>query len=103
MAIAETTAADQEIADRDRRAATEAMTVVNTAPAMFAVYTATEVYRVDLKIGGCTCPDSQYRRDEIEYCKHERRVLMALGEREIPTGVAVDYVLAQRPAVEADA
>lgn len=88
---------------RDVRAATEYMYVVPFGPAMYEVYSeAGEAYRVDLRLGGCTCPDAQYRGEDVT-CKHERRVLMALGEREIPDCVGredVDRLLAERPAVD---
>lgn len=85
--------------DRDRRAAEEAMTVVGFGPAMFEVYTASEVYRVDVRDGRCTCDDYRYREPE-KGCKHIRRVHFAIGARHVPAGVDVDHVLATRPAVQ---
>jgi len=99
-------AGDGDVDDRVVRAATEYLYVIPFGPAMYEVYSEDgERYRVDLKIGGCTCPDSQYRRDAAGNCKHELRVLMALGEREIPDSVTVeevDRMLAERPAVKQD-
>jgi hypothetical protein len=98
MATADTTSATASVDDRDRRALKEAMTVVGFGPAMFEVYTAgSNVYRVDLRDGRCTCDDHRYRG---ETCKHIRRVLYAVGGRDSRLGVDVDPVLAKRPAVE---
>jgi len=98
MAIA-TTAGETEVDDRDRRAASEAMTVVGFGPAMFEVYTAGDCYRVDVRDGRCTCDDYRYREPE-KGCKHIRRVHFAVGARDVPAGVDVDPVLADRPAVQ---
>ncbi|WP_135852595.1 hypothetical protein [Halorussus salinus] len=83
---------------RDRRAAEEAMTVTPFGPAMFEVYTTDSVYRVDIRDGRCTCDDYRHREPDGG-CKHIRRVLFAIGARDIPAGVDVDYVLRTRPAV----
>jgi hypothetical protein len=99
--VATDSAADG-VADRDRRAASEAMTVVAYAPAMFEVYTAGDVYRVDLRDTRCTCDDHRYR-EPTDGCKHYRRVLMAIGARDIPRGVDVDHVLATHPTVHVEA
>jgi hypothetical protein len=93
---------DNEVDDRDVRAATEYLYVLPFGPAMYEVYSEDgEQYRVDLRIGGCTCSDWRFREPD-EGCKHVRRVLMALGERDLPESVApgeVDRMLAERPAV----
>ncbi len=98
MAIA-TPDIETEVDDRDRRAASEAMTVVGFGPLLFEVYTTDAVYRVDLKDDRCLCDDHRYRGVT---CKHSRRVEMALGLRDIPSGVDIDYVLANRAAVNED-
>jgi hypothetical protein len=98
MAATETPVSETDVDDRDRRAASEAMTVVGFGPAMFEVFTAGSCYRVDLRDTRCTCDDWKYREPE-NGCKHIRRTLMAIGGRDIPRGVDVDPVLAQRPAV----
>jgi hypothetical protein len=102
MAATETSVmSDSGVDDRDRRAASEAMTVVGVGPAMFEVYTASDRYRVDVRDSRCTCDDYRYREPD-EGCKHIRRVHMAVGARDIPAGVAVDYVLAQRTAANVE-
>lgn len=96
-------AGEGESDDRDVRAATEYLYVLPYGPMMYECYSEDgEAYRVDLKLGGCTCSDWRFREPD-EGCKHARRVLMALGERDIPATVAVDEVdrmLAERPAVK---
>jgi len=77
--------------DVDIRAATEAMVVVQEAPALYDVYSGTtQTYTVDLLEPACECPAFRYHDGE---CKHIRRVQMATGQREIPTGVRIDPTL----------
>lgn len=84
----------QDVDDRDLRAATEAMVCVPVAPGMFEVYSGTKAnYVVDVLEGACECDDARFRGGE---CKHQRRVEMAIGEREIPEGVRIDPTLATR-------
>lgn len=95
------TADHESIDERTRRAATEAMVVVNEAACLFTVYSGeTGEYRVDLRFGTCECADARYRERE---CKHQKRVLMAIGEDEIPEGVDVDPVLRNRREDAGDA
>jgi hypothetical protein len=44
-------------------------------------------YTVDARVGRCTCPDAQYNLGPEERCKHERRVLYAVGDRPAPVDV----------------
>ncbi|KDE58532.1 hypothetical protein EL22_04120 [Halostagnicola sp. A56] len=83
-----------DVDERDRRAASEAMVVVPNGPGLYKVHSGEKsIYTVDLVGGACECADSRYR-DSI--CKHTRRVEMAIGEREIPAGVRVDPTLRLR-------
>lgn len=69
-----------DVDSRTVRAATEYMTVVEEARALFEVTTESgSVYTVDLREPACTCPDFQYR-DEVTACKHQRRVRLAVGQ-----------------------
>ncbi|MCF2165413.1 hypothetical protein [Halobacterium salinarum] len=56
------------------------------------IYTAVSgsgsTYTVDVAVGRCTCPDSEYR-DPDNGCKHVRRARFALGLREIPDDPAI--------------
>ena len=99
---ASTTAEEITTLDRrDRRALTEAMTVL--PPALdaglesheFRVVTPTGNYRVDVAAEACDCPDSLHRGAR---CKHLRRVDFARGVSSIPEWVnreAVDDELGQ--------
>lgn len=77
-----------ELAERDVRALTEYMTVledqgrVRGADDLFLVVSQSgREYLVDTREGSCECPDSLY--SDIE-CKHRRRVAFARG-KEIPS------------------
>ena len=71
-----------DIEPRTLRAATEIMTVIEEADALFSVTTESgSEYTVDLREPACTCPDFQYR-DEVE-CKHIRRVRIEVGQVDI--------------------
>ncbi|AHF99431.1 hypothetical protein HALLA_12215 [Halostagnicola larsenii XH-48] len=84
----------QDVDERDRRAASEAMVVVPNGPGLYEVHSGeTNTYVVDIVGGACECADSRYRD---AHCKHARRVEMAIGEREIPAGVRVDPTLRLR-------
>lgn len=67
---------------RTLRAATDHMSVIEEARALFQVITASGDYRVDLAEPACTCPDFQYR-DEVRECKHLRRVRLEVGQVDI--------------------
>lgn len=73
-----------QIDDRDERALTEYLTVVEKAPGLFRVFSESgDEYIVDGRDDACTCPDFEYR---AERCKHMRRVAFERGAREIPSG-----------------
>lgn len=83
--------------DRDVRALTECMTVLQEAPGLYTVIgenhgeedrDASE-YTVDLNDWRCSCPDSTYRQ---VHCKHIRRCEFATGARPIPPEVDRDDV-----------
>lgn len=72
-----------DIEPRTIRAATEIMTVVEEADALFSVTTQSgSEYTVDLREPACTCPDYEYR-DDIQECKHIRRVRIEVGQVDI--------------------
>jgi predicted nucleic acid-binding Zn finger protein len=72
-----------DIEPRTIRAATEIMTVIEEADALFLVVTESgSEYRVDLCEPACTCPDFEYR-DDIQECKHIRRVRIEVGQVDI--------------------
>jgi len=86
---------------RDRRALTEAMTVLPAAldatleAHEFRVVTPSGDYRVDVGAEACDCPDALHRGAR---CKHLRRVDFARGVEAIPEWVnreAVDDELGQ--------
>lgn len=75
MALSET-----GIDPRTLRAATEYMTVIEVAHALFEVTTQSgSTYMVDLKEPACECPDFSHR-EEVTECKHIRRVRMEVGQ-----------------------
>jgi len=72
-----------DVEPRTIRAATEYMTVIEDAPAMFSVTTQSgSEYTVDLREPACTCPDYDYR-DDVEECKHIRRVRLEVGQIDV--------------------
>lgn len=72
--------AEADIDPRTLRAATEYMTVVEEARALFEVTTQSgSAYTVDLKEPACTCPDFHHR-EHVTECKHIRRVRMEVGQ-----------------------
>lgn len=69
-----------DVEPRTIRAATEHMTVIEEADALFEVTTQSgRAYMVDLREPACECPDFNYR-DEVSECKHIRRVRMEVGQ-----------------------
>ena len=71
-----------DIEPRTLRAATEIMTVIEEADALFSVTTESgSEYTVDLREPACTCPDFEYR-DEVE-CKVIRCVRIEVGQVDI--------------------
>lgn len=72
--------------DRDRRALTEAMTVLPEGGDIYTVVGqhGNGEYRVDGREKRCTCADHTYRQIQ---CKHIRRVDFATGERPVPRWV----------------
>lgn len=72
-----------DIEPRTIRAATEIMTVIEEADALFLVVTESgSEYTVDLREPACSCPDFEYR-DDIQECKHIRRVRIEVGQIDI--------------------
>jgi|GEM_PF-2015182 len=77
----------EQLDDRDVRALTEYMTTLSLGGQIFSVTTESgSEYRVDGRDKVCDCPDFTYR-DDVDRCKHIRRVEFATGEREIPSWV----------------
>jgi predicted nucleic acid-binding Zn finger protein len=69
-----------DIEPRTIRAATEHMTVIEEADALFSVTTQSgSEYTVDLREPACTCPDFQHRSG-VQECKHIRRVRIKVGQ-----------------------
>ncbi|WP_312909963.1 SWIM zinc finger family protein [Natronosalvus caseinilyticus] len=72
-----------EVDARTLRAAREHMTVFEEGDALFEVTTQSgSAYTVDLREPVCSCPDFQYRED-VEECKHVRRVRIEVGQVDI--------------------
>lgn len=68
---------------RTLRAASEHMTVIEEADALFEVTSQSgRAYMVDLREPVCECPDFVYRDGETE-CKHIRRVRIEFGQVDI--------------------
>lgn len=84
-------AAAQTLDERDARALTEKMTVLDDdAPGFYSVTTESgSEYTVDARGGSCTCPDARHR--DVR-CKHIRRVRFAVGRRTVPDWVDTDVV-----------
>ena len=79
-----------ELDDRDVRALTEYMTVLDEGGDTYSVTTESgSEYRVDAREGRCTCPDDEHRDAR---CKHRRRVAFATGEESIPAWADIDAV-----------
>jgi hypothetical protein len=78
------------IAERDRRALTECMTVLPEGGDMYTVVGENDsTYQVDTRGGRCTCPDHEHRD---VHCKHIRRATFATGQRPIPPQIDRDAV-----------
>ena len=71
-----------DIEPRTIRAATEIMTVIEEADALFLVVTESGSYTVDLREPACSCPDFEFR-DSVQECKHIRRVRIEVGQVDI--------------------
>ena len=72
-----------EVEPRTIRAATEYMTVIEQAPAMFSVTTESgSEYTVDLREPACTCPDFQHR-EEVTECKHIIRTRLIVNQIDV--------------------
>lgn len=72
-----------DVEPRTIRAATEHMTVIEEAPAMFSVTTQSgSEYTVDLREGVCSCPDYRNREPE-DGCKHLRRTRIEMGQVDV--------------------
>ena len=68
---------------RTIRAASEYMTVIEIAHALFEVTSQSgKTYTVDLVEPCCECPDFTYH-DEVSECKHIRRVRLEVGQVDI--------------------
>lgn len=79
-----TVEAKEGIDKRTIKAAVESMALDphTGGPGEYDVYSESgEVYRVSLISGTCECPAAEYQDGA---CKHERRVEMELGERDVP-------------------
>ncbi|ADJ16803.1 hypothetical protein HacjB3_19303 (plasmid) [Halalkalicoccus jeotgali B3] len=79
-----TTPTKEGIDKRTIRAATESMSIDRHAgePGEYDVYSESgSVYRVCLITETCDCPSDTYQDGA---CKHQRRVEMALGQRDVP-------------------
>lgn len=88
-----TVSVDDQLDERDVRALTEKMTVIDYnehGPDMYGVVSASgNHYTVDTRHESCDCADARHR--DIR-CKHQRRVAFATGERAIPSWVDMDAV-----------
>ena len=75
-----------EVDPRTLRAASEHMTVIEEAQALFSVTTQSgSEYTVDLREPACTCPDFEYRSEQLgeQGCKHVRRVRIEVGQVDV--------------------
>jgi len=82
-----------DLDDRDVRALTECMTVLDAeTPGFYTVTTESgREYSVDARGGSCSCPDAEYR-DPEGGCKHVRRARIASGRCALPEWVDQDAV-----------
>lgn len=72
-----------DVEPRTVRAATEHMTVIEEADALFEVSSQSgRAYTVELRKPACTCPDFQHREKLIE-CKHIRRARLSVGQIDV--------------------
>lgn len=72
--------------DRAVRALTDVVAVREVAPGMAEVVTVTDVYTVDARGEGCTCPDKEYNLAPGEKCKHHLAAQLAFSD-DLPSGV----------------
>lgn len=74
--------ASDHLAERSRRARTEAMSVLPLGDGLYEVESESDhAYLVDLEGGRCTCPDHVFR--DVR-CKHIRRVAIEITEGRTP-------------------
>lgn len=66
--------------DRAIRAIEDVVAVEDLGPGLARVTTWSDSYVVDMRDGGCNCPDSQYNL-EGGMCKHEASALIANSDR----------------------
>ena len=84
-----------ELDDRTRRALTEHMGILPEGGDLYTVVGENHPdrdqseYTVDLRLGRCSCGDSEYRDAT---CKHQRRVLYATGAEPVPAAISPDDV-----------
>lgn len=85
-----------DVDERDRRALTEYLTVLEDlgrardGDGLYLVVSQSgSEYLVDAREGRCECPDHEYRGGR---CKHLRRVEFAIGEHPVPAGIDHDAV-----------
>lgn len=72
-----------DVEPRTIRAATEYMYCEEVADALFEVTSQSgNVYTVDLREPACQCKDYEFR-DEVEECKHIRRVRLEVGQIDV--------------------
>ena len=72
-----------DVEPRTIRAATEVMSVLEEAQGLFTVVSGSgKAYTVDLRAPACECPDFTHR-DNVEECKHIRRVRMEVGQVDV--------------------
>lgn len=91
-----TDASTVDVDERDRRALTEYLTVLDDvgrardANGLYVVVSESgSEYLVDARGGVCECPDHEYRRGR---CKHLRRVDFATARQPVPAGVPRDEI-----------
>lgn len=67
-------------------AAFEPMRVAEIAEGLYEVepVDGEDVYRVDVDLGACLCPDFEYRSEEIGACKHIIRVRAVHEAKQLP-------------------
>lgn len=86
-----------DVEPRTRRAVTEYISILEDGPGVdgaddlyLAVSHSGESYVLDHRTGACECPDAEYNLSPGEKCKHQRRLEVILGEREIPDAIDPD-------------
>lgn len=92
-----TDAGESEVEPRTRRARTEDMDVaLRKAGGIYSVRGESgNTYRVDITRSECSCPDQQ--KQDVDQCKHLRRVDMEIRNRSVPTP---DGRLPERPVAD---